>query len=123
MIELSGVSISNSGDSLMTVAGQSRWGKEGSNGGKVTFKTSNQILAGDISVDSISSLALDLTQMSSYTGAINTAGQAGTVSVALENSSTWTLTADSYVSELSGDTSGINLNGHMLYVNGKAWTK
>ena len=122
-VTLNGVNINNSGDSLMVIAGQSRWGKEGSNGGNLNFKAAKQVLSGDITVDSISTLTFDLTQASTYTGAINTNGQAGTVSVALEDGSTWTLTADSYVSELSGDTSGINLNGHTLYVNGQAWSK
>ena len=122
-VTLSGVNINNSGDSLMVIAGQSRWGKEGSNGGKLSFKAANQVLSGDITVDSISTLTFDLTQSSTYTGAINTSGQAGTVSVALEDGSTWTLTGDSYVSELSGDTNGIDLNGHTLYVNGQAWKK
>ncbi len=120
-ITLDNVNINNTGESLMTIAGQSRWGKEGSNGGSVTFKTAHQVLSGDVTVDSISSLTFDLTQASSYTGAINTSGQAGVVSVALEDGSTWTLTGDSYVTDLQGDTSGINLNGHTLYVNGHAW--
>lgn len=122
-ITMDGVSIENTGDSLMTIAGQSRWGKEGSNGGNVTFKAASQTLLGDITVDSISTLTFDLTQASSYTGAINTSGQEGAVSVALEDGSTWTLSGDSYVTELSGDTSGIDLNGHTLYVNGQAWSK
>ena len=33
---------------------------------------------------------------------------------------TWTLTGDSYITELNGDTAGINTNGYTLYVNGTA---
>ncbi|MBR0313318.1 MAG: hypothetical protein IJQ98_13095 [Oscillospiraceae bacterium] len=35
----------------------------------------------------------------------------------------WTLTGDGYVSLLSGDTGGIDLNGHVLYVGGVVWAK
>ena len=45
---------------------------------------------------------------------------ASTVAVNMKSGSTWTLTGDSYVTSLSGDTSGINLNGYTLYVNGSA---
>ena len=36
--------------------------------------------------------------------------------------STWKLSGDSHVTSLSGDTSGIDLNGYTLYVNGTAWS-
>ena len=41
----------------------------------------------------------------------------------LETGSKWTLTGDSYLSALDGDTSGIDLNGHTLYVGGVAWAR
>ena len=68
-------------------------------------------------MDSISALVLDLTN-SSYTGAIQ--GE-GSVSVTMDAASTWTLTGDSYITSLSGDLSGLNLNGYSLYVNGAVW--
>lgn len=36
--------------------------------------------------------------------------------------SSWTLSADSYVTEFSGSTANVISNGHTLYVNGKALT-
>ena len=57
---------------------------------------------------------------SSYTGAVN---NSGTVNVTMDAGSTWTLTGDSYITSLSGDTSGLNLNGYTLYVNGVAYTE
>ena len=42
--------------------------------------------------------------------------------VDLAEGTTWTLTGDSYVSSLTGDTAGIDLNGHTLYVDGEAWS-
>ena len=92
------------------------------------LKAVNQQLAGAIKVGSDSSLTLELTEGSSFTGRIdgsiadaegNTVStETGTVSVTLDGSSTWTLTADSYVTELSGSTENIDLNGYTLYVNG-----
>jgi hypothetical protein len=46
--------------------------------------------------------------------------ETGAVSVTLDAGSTWTLTGDSYITELNGDTAGINTNGYTLYVNGTA---
>ncbi len=70
-----------------------------------------------------SSLSLNLDSASTFTGSIgdeNGSGSAiGTVDVKLDG--VWTLTADSYVTSISG--SGIiDYNGHTLYVNGKAYS-
>jgi hypothetical protein len=40
------------------------------------------------------------------------------VYVTLDASSTWTLTADTYIASFDGDASGIVTNGFALYVNG-----
>lgn len=116
VISLDGVTLvgaSNSDDFL--VASADAWGTSGRNGGNATVNLSNQSVEGNIVVDSISSVTLNIASGSSYTGAI---ANEGTVNVSLKSGGTWTLTGDSYVSSLSGDTSGINLNGHKLYVNG-----
>ena len=46
----------------------------------------------------------------------------GSVSVILDGTSTWTLTADSYVTEFSGDPANVFSNGYTLYVGGTALT-
>ncbi|MBQ8030286.1 MAG: hypothetical protein IJ260_01920, partial [Butyrivibrio sp.] len=46
--------------------------------------------------------------------------EVGTVSVSIDKRSTWTLTADTYISSFDGDVSSINSNGYTLYVNGVA---
>ncbi len=121
-IDLDDVSIDNTEGQLLMVAGNDgQWGTQGSNGGVVAFTASDQTLSGSITVDSSSSLSLKLSN-SAYTGAINTDGAAGTVDVALSDNATWKLDGDSHVNSLSGDTSGIDLNGHTLYVNGEAWS-
>ena len=44
----------------------------------------------------------------------------GTVSVTLDETSTWTLTADTYITEFTGDAGNVISNGYTLYVNGTA---
>ncbi|MBE5924939.1 MAG: hypothetical protein E7271_10855 [Lachnospiraceae bacterium] len=97
------------------------WGNEGSNGGKVNLTAANQTINGDIVVDEVSALNLYLTDGSSWTGTINESGQTGDVYVEISGGSTWTLTADAYVSGLTCDADSINLNGHKLYVDGKEY--
>jgi ABC-type uncharacterized transport system permease subunit len=75
---------------------------------------------------------MELTEGSSFTGCIsgsvtNASGatvseKVGTVNVTLDGSSTWTLTADTYVSTFTGDASSVISNGHTLYVGGTALT-
>ena len=97
------------------------WGSSGSNGGKVNLTASNQTINGNMLVDSVSTLNLKLTDSSTFSGAINPDGQTGDVYVEVANGSTWTLTADSYVSSLTCDAGSINLNGHTLYVGGQKY--
>ena len=99
---------------LLTVA-KGRWGREGRNGGDCTLNAKDQILAGDIAVDAVSVLTLNLTEGSSFSGKISGEGK---TDVRLDASSSWTLTGDSYVTSLSGDLSGLKLNGFTLYVSG-----
>ncbi len=115
-LENTELTLSDSGDLLIVSSG--RWGKEGSNEGECIFNAKNQILTGNIAVDEISSLVLNLTE-TEYRGAINNGGTAGYVSVSLDEGSAWTLTGDSYISEFSGKLSLVESNGYHLYVNGE----
>ena len=97
---------------------------------KATLNASHQHLEGTILVGSDSELTLTLTDGSTFTGSIggnitNAAGnsvssETGTVNVTLGDDCVWTLTADTHITSLKGDSSRINTNGHQLYVNGKA---
>lgn len=107
---------------LLSIGKTSEWGNDGSNGGVVTLNAKNQKLAGNILVDSISTLTLNL-EDSTYEGAINSENTAKSISVSLDKDSTITLTADSYITSLNDSDStysNINFNGYKLYVNGKA---
>ena len=86
--------------------------------------------AGTILIGSTSTLALTLTNGSALKGTIsgeieNSKGtvistETGTVSVTLDSSSTWTLTADTWITSFDGDPSNVIGNGYTLYVSGMA---
>ena len=102
------------------------WGNSGSNGGDVSLKLINQKVSGNIVVDSISILNMELTQSSSYEGTINSNNEAKEIKLILDSNSKIKLTGDSYISELedADDTySNIDLNGYKLYVGGKEFSK
>ena len=107
---------------LVKAAADSRWGKDGENGGHLTLRASNQELSGNIVADSISTIALDMANGSSLVGAINTDNTAKEVTLKLSKDSNWTLTSDSYIKSLTNeDTTGenIHLNGYKLIVADK----
>ena len=107
---------------LVKAAADSRWGKDGENGGHLTLRASNQALSGNIVADAISTVALDMTNGSSLVGAINTDNTAKEVTLKLSKDSTWTLTGDSYVKSLTNEdttNSNIHLNGYKLVVADK----
>ena len=126
VITLSGVAITNEdhADVLLSVCA------DGWSGAKniATLKAIRQTLSGTILVGSDSELTLSLTDGSSITCAISGAiqnakgetvsSEVGTVHVTLDATSTWTLTADTYITSFEGDASRIVTNGFSLYVNG-----
>ena len=130
VITLSGVKITNSDSAnvLLSVC------DDGWNGGNntATLNAKKQTLSGDILVGSNSKLTLNLSNGSSFKGAVsgkitNAKGEtvsteAGTVNVTLDASSTWTLTGDSYVTSFTGSAANVISNGYTLYVNGVALT-
>ena len=97
-----------------------------------TLNAANQTLEGAVLVGSNSTLTLNLSEGSSLTGYVSgsikdasgstVSSKVGTVNVTLDGTSTWTLTADSYITSFTGDASNIKANGHTLYVNGTALT-
>ena len=125
VISLSGVALSNEDTTanLMTIAGNSAshgWGTAGKNGAQVEFTADAQVLNGDITVDSISTLDLTLKNGSAFTGTINIVDNAdGGTAVAdnavvtIEKGCTWTLTGDCTLTSLTNNGT-INFNGHTI---------
>lgn len=106
IITLSGVDVS-AGSGVLVSAAAGRWGTSGSNGGTVILTADGQTLTGDMTADDISSLTLTLQNGSALTGAIDAANTARAVSLLLDGTSTWTVTANSYLTCL-GDAAGIS---------------
>ena len=127
IITLNGVTLKNE-DATNVLLSVCADGWQGA-GNKATLNASHQQLDGTILVGSDSELTLTLSDGSTFNGCIsgnitNAAGnsvstETGTVNVTLGNDCTWTLTADTYITSLKGDTSHIKANGHRLFVDGK----
>ncbi len=128
VITLNGVAITNNdaANVLLSVC------DDGWNGAsnQAEFNAANQVLTGTVLVGSNSTLNLTLTDGSSLTGSVSgeisnsrdetVSTEVGEVNVTLDSTSTWTLTADSYITSFTGDASQIITNGYTLYVNGTA---
>ncbi len=100
IINLKGVTIS-SGSSPLVKASAGDWGKSGSNGGTVVLTADAQTLTGNLTADSISSIAATLKNNSVLTGIATGA------SISLDSTSTWSVTGNSVLTSLS-DSSGIS---------------
>ncbi|HRX59261.1 MAG TPA: hypothetical protein P5075_10840 [Eubacteriales bacterium] len=118
-LTLSGVSLTLGNGVLLRVKSDAQSGEKGS----CTMDCDAQVLAGKILVEEGSSLNLQMTGGSSFSGTVNPSGAAGDVSVTLEDGCTWSLSADAYVTSFTGKTKNIETNGFTLYVNGSAVTK
>ena len=128
IVTLSGVNIVNEDESgvLLSVCDD---GWSGAVNQAEVYATAQE-LNGTILVGSDSVLSLTLSEGSSFTGSISgditnyadevVSTEVGEVSVTLDDTSTWTLTDDTYVTSFTGDPSQVVSNGHTLYVNGEA---
>lgn len=125
VLALSGVELENRDTDgyLLVVSGNDAslgWGTAGANGAQVEFTAQDQQLAGDIVVDSISSLNMVLAGESSFTGAITVvenaqggSAVADNAVVTVESGSTWTLTGNSTLTSLTNNGT-INFNGFTI---------
>ena len=104
-----------------SVKGTNEWGKSGSNGGDVILNAINQELLGNIEVDNISTMEINLKSGSVLTSTINTENTAKSITLNLDSSSKLKLTGDCYITSLNDEDSSfsnIDFNGYKLYVNG-----
>lgn len=113
--------VNTSADSVFLRAEGAKWGVAGQNGGAATLNLNNQVIEGDVVLDSISSIAINLSESSFYKGAINSSNISNNVSLTLDGDSTFVLTGDTYITELNNAVDGnanIYSNGHTLYLDG-----
>lgn len=98
------------------------WGNSGSNGGNVVFNATSEDISGDIIVDSISSLDLNL-KSSTLSTKINSNHSEGVIKIILSEDSTLKLTGDCYITSImdeKSDFSNIESQGHNIYYNSSA---
>ena len=108
---------------ILLNAAADQWGTAGANGASVTLNANAQPLTGDVTADSISSVAVVLSNGSSLSGAIDNANTAKSASLTLDANSTWNVTGDSYLSALISsvaDFSNIQDNGYDIYYDASA---
>ena len=119
-ISLSGVELTLANDKLLTIEGNSSsrgWGTAGANGANVNFTADAQVLTGDITVDTISTLNMTMTGGTAFTGTINVVeNEAGGTAVednvflTIDEGCTWTLTGDCTLTSLTNNGT-IEFNG------------
>ena len=127
VINLSGAQLINEGSDILLSVCDDGW-NGASNIAEVN--ADGQEMEGTILVGDNSTLTLTLTNGSAFTGYFsgeieNAKGETvsteiGTVNVSLDETSTWTLTADSYITNFEGNAANVTGNGYTLYVNGVA---
>ena len=127
VITLSGVTLNNEGSDVLLSVCDDGW-SGASNTAELVADA--QTLSGMILVGDNSTMTLTLQNGSSFEGTFsgeitNAKGSAvsteiGTVNVVLDSTSTWTLTADTYITTFEGSMENVVTGGYTLYVNGIA---
>ena len=129
VIALSNVALNNLGSDILLSVCDDGWSGASNTAELIA---GSQELTGVILVGSNSTLSLTLSNGSSFEGTFsgeitNAKGAAvsteiGTVHVSLDETSSWTLTADTYITSFDGSAENVIGNGYTLYVNGTALT-
>lgn len=117
VINLTNTKISYGSNKLISIKGTDEWGKSGSNGGNLTFNSTNESISGDIEVDNISTLVINL-KNSTLSSAINSDNSAKSIEINLDENSKLNITGDSYITILNDDDktySNIKSNGYTIY--------
>jgi hypothetical protein len=102
VISLSDVDVTIQAGYLLHAEANASWGTSGANGGKVTFTAVGETLDGDLVADAISTIDASFTGASTLTGAVDAAKTAKSVSITLDATSFWNVTAASRVTTLAG---------------------
>ena len=127
VITLSGVNLINEGSDILLSVCDDGWSGADNIAEMIA---DGQKLEGAILVGEDSTLKLTLTNGSTFEGYINgeienvkgesVSTKIGTVEVSLDETSTWMLSADTYVTSFEGNAANVIGNGYTLYVNGEA---
>ena len=127
VITLSGVTLRNEGGDVLLSVCDDGWSGAGN---IAELNAVGQELSGVILVGDDSALTLRLTEGSAFEGTFSGAisdskgntvsTEIGEVAVSLDETSTWTLTADTCISAFSGSAENVVGNGYTLYVDGVA---
>ena len=127
VITLSGVTLNNEGSDVLLSVCDDGW-SGASNTAELIADA--QTLSGTILVGDNSTMTLTLQNGSSFEGAFSgeitnakggtVSAEIGTVNVVLDSTSTWTLTADTYITAFEGSMENVVTGGYTLYVNGIA---
>jgi hypothetical protein len=110
VITLHEVTVAASSSTLLN-ASAGRWGRSGANGGQAVLTADGETLTGDLTCDSISSIAATLRNTTTLTGSIKGAA------LTLDSTSKWNVTGDSILISLT-DPDGVsgttitNIYGH-----------
>lgn len=110
VIKLNRTVFDNGAATLLKASGNDYgWGTKGDNGAEVTLYINDQVVEGDIEVDSISQLTINL-QNSTLKGTINNAKTAALLEINMDAKSKIELTGHSYYTSLKNDdTTGSNI--------------
>lgn len=135
LLKQTSLDFDSSAAKLLQVEGNSsnNWGSAGSNGATVNFTCSGEDLKGDVSVDTISSATLYLTAGTSWQGAASITQNASAaegsateapLTVNVDASSTWVVTADSTVTNLNVAQGGklVDASGNAVTVKDSSGT-
>lgn len=119
IINLKNCQLTYGSNTLISNKGTTEWGTTGTNGGNLTLNAENQTLKGNIEIDNISTLKMNLTN-SQYTGTINGEQTAKQIDIKIDSNTKIKLTGNSYITSLEDEDttySNIDFNGYTLYVN------
>jgi hypothetical protein len=123
VVDLKGDAKLNAVSGILIKAAADQWGREGSNGGHLTFKADGETLVGDITCDDISTVSVALQNKTTLKGTINADGTAEAMALTLDASSVWEVAGTSYLTSLTDEDAtlaNIHDNGHTIYYDAKA---
>ena len=123
VINITDTSLNFGSNILLNASGNKGYGDKNNNGADVTLTTTDQYLKGEILVDELSKVRLQL-NTSTFKGHINEKNLSKEVDVTFDKNSRWILTGDSYVNTLTIQNGRINRlrtyidsNGYDIYYN------